>query len=74
MKIQQIIKANLIPLAGAALGIAAGWSYWYFVGCASGGCAITSNPLNSSLYGGLMGFLVGQSLRPKPKTDSQLNK
>lgn len=47
-----------VLILGVTIGAVAGWSYWYFVGCASGACAITSRPLNSTLYGALMGFLV----------------
>jgi len=47
-----------LELAGVLLGALAGWSYWYFVGCLSGTCAITSNPLNSTMYGALMGALL----------------
>lgn len=43
---------------GIAFGAVAGFFYWKFIGCSSGTCAITSKPLNSSLYGALMGFLV----------------
>ena len=39
------------------LGGAAGFSYWYFIGCNTGTCAITSSPVNSSIYGALMGVL-----------------
>lgn len=42
---------------GMAIGAASGFAYWYFVGCASGHCAITSSPVNSTLYGVLMGYL-----------------
>jgi hypothetical protein len=45
-------------LIGIALGALAGFLYWKFVGCSSGTCMITSKPINSSLYGALMGFLV----------------
>lgn len=44
---------------GAVLGSIAGYAYYYFVGCASGTCAITSSPINSSLYGLFMGGLIG---------------
>lgn len=44
------------------LGAAAGYAYYYFIGCANGTCAITSNPVNSSLYGSLMGGLLGDSI------------
>lgn len=43
---------------GIVIGAVSGYLYWYFVGCASGSCAITSSPVNSTLYGGLMGGLV----------------
>ncbi|HLT79924.1 MAG TPA: DUF6132 family protein [Cyclobacteriaceae bacterium] len=42
---------------GLFLGSAIGFAYWYFIGCNTNGCAITSSPLNSSLYGALMGIL-----------------
>jgi hypothetical protein len=45
-------------LIGIAFGAVAGFLYWKFIGCSSGTCAITSKPLNSTLYGALMGFLV----------------
>ena len=45
-------------LIGITLGAIAGLLYWKFVGCSSGTCMITSKPINSTLYGGLMGFLV----------------
>ncbi|MFN3315432.1 MAG: DUF6132 family protein [Raineya sp.] len=46
-----------IYLIGAILGALAGYLYWQYVGCESGTCAITSKPLNSTLYGSLMGTL-----------------
>jgi len=73
MSILKLVKSNAFSIAGAVVGVGAGWAYWYFIGCSSGGCAITSNPLNSSLYGGLMGFLVGQSLRPQSKAKTTTN-
>ena len=48
---------------GLILGTIAGWCYWKFVGCASGNCAITSHPLNSSLYGAVMGVLAAGLLK-----------
>lgn len=36
-------------LIGVLAGAVAGYAYYYFVGCASGSCAITSNPVNSTL-------------------------
>jgi hypothetical protein len=53
-----IINKYKLDLIGIGLGAIAGFLYWKFVGCASGTCMITSKPLNSSLYGALMGFLI----------------
>lgn len=53
-----IINKYKLDLIGIGIGAIAGFLYWKFVGCASGTCMITSKPLNSSLYGALMGFLV----------------
>jgi hypothetical protein len=45
-------------IIGIIVGAAAGYAYYYFVGCASGTCAITSSPVNSTLYGSMMGGLL----------------
>ncbi len=46
------------PLIGIIIGAVAGYAYYYFVGCASGTCPITSKPLNSTMYGAIMGALI----------------
>ncbi|MDX2190053.1 MAG: DUF6132 family protein [Bacteroidota bacterium] len=62
--LNQILKYKLTIL-GLCLGSIAGWSYWYFVGCNTGTCAITSSPVNSSIYGMIMGGLVLNIFEPK---------
>ena len=54
----QLILKYKLTLLGVILG--AGGGYWYYsnVGCESGTCAITSKPINSTLYFALMGGLV----------------
>jgi len=52
------IQRNKLSLIGIAVGAIGGFMYWNYIGCASGTCMITSKPLNSSLYGALMGFLL----------------
>jgi hypothetical protein len=52
------MKRKITLLAGIALGAISGYLYWYYIGCASGSCAITSSPVNSTLYGSLMGGLL----------------
>ncbi len=55
-------------IAGGILGAAAGFAYWKFVGCHSGTCMITSKPINSTLYGALMGsLLLSLFQKEKPK-------
>jgi hypothetical protein len=51
------IKKHKLIFIGAVLGSIGGYLYYYFVGCANGTCLITSRPLNSTLYGALMGGL-----------------
>ena len=36
----------------------AGLAYYYFIGCATGSCPITSNPVSSMVYMGLIGWLL----------------
>ncbi|MFA6316571.1 MAG: DUF6132 family protein [Elusimicrobiota bacterium] len=45
-------------LVGAALGGAAGFGWYKLVGCATGACPITSNPVTSTLYGAVLGLLI----------------
>jgi hypothetical protein len=49
-------RSTVITLIGIAAGLIAGWLYWKYFGC-QGNCAITSKPLNSSIYGGILGGL-----------------
>ncbi len=52
-----ILKYKLIFI-GAIIGAIGGYAYYYFIGCANGTCAISSKPINSSLYGAVMGGLL----------------
>jgi hypothetical protein len=58
--------------AGAIVGAGLGWLYWRYFGCADG-CAITSSPVNSSLYGALMGALLLHSSKKPAATAEQTN-
>jgi len=46
---------------GAVVGGVLGFLYYKFVGCSSGACPLTSNPVISSLYGMGLGALVASS-------------
>ena len=52
------IKKNMIAIAGVFAGAIAGYLYWKFIGCNSGTCLITSKPINSTIYGAVMGGLI----------------
>jgi rhodanese-related sulfurtransferase len=47
-----------ITLLGSLAGAAAGFAYYYYIGCISGTCPIQTNPWLSTLFGGLIGFLI----------------
>ena len=69
---QEFIKKHLFKIAGIMLGMVGGFLYYYFIGCSSGTCPITSNPYISIIYGGLMGYLLGDMFKRKEnKTDEQ---
>ena len=57
-----IIKHRLI-LIGAIVGATGGYLYYHYVGCMSGACPITSKPVNSTMYGALMGGLFTSILK-----------
>ncbi len=61
----KIIKDNKLTIIGVMVGALGGYLYWNFVGCSSGTCAITSKPLNSTLYGMLMGGLLFSMFKKK---------
>jgi hypothetical protein len=65
----QYIHKYKLTLAGILLGAAGGYGYYYYAGCASGTCAITSNPLNSTLYGALLGGLLLNIFQKENKTN-----
>lgn len=62
-----MLKKYSVLLIGIALGAVAGFLYWKYVGCVTGSCPITSRPINSSLYGAVMGGLVGDMFRKSNK-------
>ena len=51
-------KTNALTIIGVLVGAIGGYLYWSFIGCNSGTCAITSKPLNSTVYGAFMGGLI----------------
>jgi len=52
------IKKYKLGFIGIVLGGILGYAYYHFIGCNTGTCAITSKPINSSVYGMVMGYLI----------------
>jgi hypothetical protein len=50
----RLARMALGTLAGGALG----FGYYAWIGCATGTCPITSNPVIATLYGALIGGVV----------------
>ncbi|MBA5628170.1 DUF6132 family protein [Moheibacter lacus] len=67
------IRKNLLTIIGIPLGAIAGFLYWKFVGCNTGTCAITSNPINSTLYGSVMGGLVFSIFKKDKKEKNDIS-
>ncbi len=65
---KNVLDKYKLELIGVTLGSIGGWCYWYFVGCSTGTCAITSSPVNSSLYGAMMGGILLSMFKKENKT------
>lgn len=59
---------QIVPvIAGAVLG----YAYYYFIGCNSGGCPITSSPYISTIYGAVAGLVFAiPSKKKNEKTEN----
>lgn len=66
-----MFKKYQLTILGILLGAVFGYLYYDFIGCASGTCNITSKPLNSTLYGAMMGGLLFNIFEKKPKKNSE---
>lgn len=55
---ENFIKKYKLGLIGIVLGGILGYAYYHFIGCNTGTCAITSKPINSLVYGMVMGYLI----------------
>jgi len=53
-KKQRLIKVGI----GIGIGALLGFGYYYFIGCNTGSCPITSSPYISTAYGAVFGLVV----------------
>lgn len=63
--IKDFLKKNLITIIGLPVGALGGFLYWHYIGCNSGACPITGDPLISSIYGAILGALLFSSFKSK---------
>ncbi|MEI6817090.1 MAG: DUF6132 family protein [Bacteroidota bacterium] len=54
----KLLARHKFTVIGVIIGAISGFLYYHYVGCATGTCMITSKPLNSALYGALVGGLT----------------
>ncbi len=66
----QFILKHKLAIAGILIGALGGYAYYHFIGCDSGTCSITSKPVNSTLYGALMGGLLFSIFKKENKKSS----
>lgn len=57
-KSKSFLLKHWLRITGVAVGVLGGYLYYYYVGCVSGTCPITSNPYRMMIYGALVGYLL----------------
>ena len=67
------IQKHMLKISGIITGAIGGYLYYYFIGCNSGACPITSNPYISIGYGAIVGYLVLDLFKKKQKDDEGKN-
>lgn len=67
-----VLKRNWTYVLGAILGGVGGYLYWYYIGCSTGTCPITSSPTISTFYGAIIGVLLFGIFKRKGKPDFAL--
>jgi H+/Cl- antiporter ClcA len=56
---REFLRKHLLIVIGTIAGAAGGFLYWRFVGCKTGTCPIKSVWYMSTLWGLVMGYLLG---------------
>lgn len=55
------------------IGAILGYAYYYFIGCNTGSCPITSNPYTTTGYGALLGLIWAFPTKKKTKEADESN-
>lgn len=65
------MKIGYKQIVPVILGAFLGYAYYYFIGCNSGGCPITSSPYVSTIYGAVVGLVFAiPSKKKNEKTEN----
>ena len=71
LNMKKWLLSNKLTVIGAIAGAIGGYLYYYFVGCASGTCGITSSPVNSTLYFAILGGLIVNLIKPTDNSQKE---
>lgn len=74
---KDFFNKHWLKFVGIIVGAIGGYLYYYYVGCVSGTCPITSNPWRMTLYGAILGLLLFDIFKkdtPKKTEDKSTDK
>lgn len=72
-KMKKWIINKKLTIAITIIGGITGWLYWKFIGCTTGTCTITSIWYRSTIYGAIMGWLIGDLINDKLRKQKSNN-
>jgi hypothetical protein len=65
-------RNNLKAFISTVVGMFSGFMYYYFIGCRTGNCPLTSSPWLSMLWGAAVGYLVFDLFAKKKQSPGQV--
>lgn len=68
---KSFLLKHILKIVGISVGMIGGYLYYFYIGCSSGACPITSNPYISVVYGGVMGYLVFDMFKKKESKSNE---
>jgi ABC-type uncharacterized transport system permease subunit len=68
---KKFLRQHVLTISGVILGGTGGFLYYYFIGCRTGSCAITSSPWLSILWGAAFGYLLSGLFKKKKTVETK---